>query len=39
MANTDVKQAGLGVYSEVGQLHKVMVCAPGLAHSRLTPSN
>ncbi|MFC0396870.1 arginine deiminase [Paraburkholderia rhizosphaerae] len=28
-----------GVYSEVGQLRKVMVCAPGLAHSRLTPSN
>ncbi|TDN61796.1 arginine deiminase [Paraburkholderia sp. BL10I2N1] len=39
MANTDVNQAGLGVYSEVGQLRKVMVCAPGLAHSRLTPSN
>ena len=29
----------LGVHSEVGQLRKVMVCAPGLAHSRLTPSN
>ena len=28
-----------GVYSEVGQLRKVMVCAPGLAHSRLTPGN
>lgn len=28
-----------GVYSEVGQLRKVMVCAPGLAHTRLTPSN
>ena len=28
-----------GVHSEVGQLRKVMVCAPGLAHSRLTPSN
>jgi arginine deiminase len=27
------------VYSEVGQLRKVMVCAPGLAHTRLTPSN
>lgn len=25
----------LGVHSEVGQLRKVMVCAPGLAHSRL----
>lgn len=28
-----------GVHSEVGQLHKVMVCAPGRAHNRLTPSN
>ena len=28
-----------GVYSEVGQLRKVMVCAPGKAHTRLTPSN
>jgi len=28
-----------GVHSEVGQLRKVMVCAPGVAHSRLTPSN
>ena len=28
-----------GVHSEVGQLHKVMVCAPGKAHARLTPSN
>lgn len=28
-----------GVYSEVGQLRKVLVCAPGLAHERLTPSN
>jgi arginine deiminase len=29
----------LGVYSEVGRLHKVLVCAPGLAHRRLTPTN
>lgn len=29
----------LGVHSEAGKLHKVMVCAPGLAHQRLTPSN
>ncbi|GAA2275909.1 arginine deiminase [Streptomyces atrovirens] len=29
----------LGVHSEVGRLHKVLVCAPGLAHHRLTPSN
>lgn len=28
-----------GVYSEVGRLNKVLVCAPGLAHERLTPSN
>ena len=28
-----------GVHSEVGKLHKVMVCAPGKAHERLTPSN
>ena len=28
-----------GVHSEVGQLRKVMVCAPGLAHQRLTPTN
>jgi hypothetical protein len=28
-----------GVHSEVCQLHKVMVCAPGKAHARLTPSN
>jgi len=28
-----------GVHSEVGQLRMVMVCAPGLAHQRLTPSN
>jgi len=28
-----------GVHSEVGKLHKVVVCAPGLAHSRLTPTN
>jgi arginine deiminase len=28
-----------GVHSEVGQLHKVMVCTPGLAHTRLTPTN
>ena len=28
-----------GVHSEAGKLHKVMVCSPGLAHQRLTPSN
>ncbi len=29
----------LGVHSEIGKLHKVLVCSPGLAHQRLTPSN
>jgi arginine deiminase len=28
-----------GVHSEVGRLRKVLVCSPGLAHNRLTPSN
>ncbi len=32
-------QPSFGVHSEVGQLRKVMVCAPGRAHQRLTPSN
>ena len=27
-----------GVHSEVGRLHKVLVCRPGLGHERLTPS-
>src|SRR5215813_10363336 len=36
---TDAKETKFGVHSEVGQLRKVLVCAPGLAHSRLTPSN
>lgn len=31
--------ATYGVHSEVGRLRKVLVCAPGLAHKRLTPSN
>ncbi|WP_137387567.1 arginine deiminase [Rhodoligotrophos defluvii] len=31
--------SAFGVYSEVGQLRKVMVCAPARAHERLTPSN
>jgi arginine deiminase len=29
----------LGVHSETGKLRKVIVCAPGLAHERLTPAN
>ncbi len=28
-----------GVHSEVGKLRKVLVCSPGLAHERLTPTN
>ncbi|WP_114952065.1 arginine deiminase [Sphingosinicella terrae] len=34
-----MSQAEYGVHSEVGKLRKVMVCAPGRAHMRLTPSN
>jgi arginine deiminase len=37
MANATEQK--FGVHSEVGQLRKVMVCAPGRAHQRLTPSN
>ncbi len=29
----------LGVHSETGRLRQVLVCRPGLAHRRLTPSN
>ena len=36
---TNTNEVKFGVHSEVGKLHKVMVCAPGLAHTRLTPSN
>lgn len=32
-------ETAYGVHSEVGQLRKVMVCMPGRAHERLTPSN
>jgi arginine deiminase len=31
--------SGYGVHSEVGRLRKVLVCTPGLAHERLTPTN
>ncbi len=31
--------AKLGVWSEAGKLRRVLVCAPGLAHQRLTPEN
>jgi arginine deiminase len=36
---TDQSIVSYGVHSEVGKLRKVMVCSPGLAHSRLTPTN
>ncbi|MFG2497779.1 arginine deiminase [Streptomyces sp. NPDC048441] len=32
-------ESAFGVHSEVGRLRKVLVCAPGLAHRRLTPTN
>ena len=38
-AKAKAEDVKFGVHSEVGQLRKVMVCAPGKAHSRLTPSN
>ncbi|MFK0214588.1 arginine deiminase [Streptomyces sp. NPDC090298] len=41
MTSTETRSGAspLGVYSEVGRLRKVLVCAPGLAHRRLTPTN
>ncbi|MFF0477823.1 arginine deiminase [Streptomyces sp. NPDC004284] len=36
---TSSTPSALGVHSEVGRLRKVLVCAPGLAHRRLTPTN
>ena len=39
MSNTSSTAPVYGVHSEVGTLRKVMVCAPGLGHLRLTPSN
>ncbi len=42
-AKSKAKKAGsvpaYGVHSEVGTLRKVLVCAPGLGHTRLTPTN
>lgn len=35
----DTVSSTYGVHSEVGRLRKVLVCAPGLAHRRLTPTN
>ena len=39
MSNTSDSKPVYGVHSEVGTLRKVLVCAPGLAHTRLTPTN
>jgi arginine deiminase len=39
VAPRTVTSAAYGAHSEVGVLRKVLVCAPGLAHSRLTPRN
>ena len=36
---TDHLSSTYGVHSEVGRLRKVLVCSPGLAHRRLTPTN
>ncbi len=36
---TESVSSTYGVHSEVGRLRKVLVCSPGLAHQRLTPSN
>ena len=39
MSNPTTTPQTYGVHSEVGKLRKVLVCSPGLAHTRLTPSN
>jgi arginine deiminase len=39
MSDTTAPGPAYGVHSEVGTLRKVLVCAPGLAHNRLTPTN
>lgn len=39
LAPTALPSAAYGVHSEVGRLRKVLVCRPGLAHRRLTPTN
>jgi len=36
---SETASSPFGVHSEVGQLKKVLVCAPGRAHERLTPRN
>jgi arginine deiminase len=39
MSSQDTVSSTYGVHSEVGRLRKVLVCSPGLAHRRLTPTN
>jgi arginine deiminase len=39
MTDLPMTSASYGVHSEVGRLRKVLVCRPGLAHRRLTPTN
>lgn len=37
MNDSVTTQSRVGVWSEAGRLRRVLVCAPGLAHQRLTP--
>ena len=39
LADNAATSPDYGVHSEVGRLRKVLVCRPGLAHRRLTPTN
>jgi arginine deiminase len=39
MTDGSTASSTYGVHSEVGMLRKVLVCSPGLAHRRLTPTN
>jgi arginine deiminase len=39
MTDRPLPSSAYGVHSEVWRLRKVLVCRPGLAHRRLTPSN
>jgi arginine deiminase len=39
MTRQDTVSSTYGVHSEVGKLRKVLVCAPGMAHRRLSPTN
>src|SRR5262249_45366812 len=36
---TTAQEVKFGVHSEAGTLRKVMLCAPGRAHQRMTPPN